>query len=991
MSRSLYLYFICCYGFFKYSIQHDQRVSTFSFSTNRVFGHTVPQTLSIETLYKLNYSDNVADEHDSVIIRNPISTDLRNLFGGPYVCTSGIDKKIVEASSVKTYERLKEKLEKLKNSTSSIEPQEPIIDVSHGCRLLEIKSGTINSYSTGQGNLKRTIEEIFRVQHTFERFDTILFVDAYNVAAFHYLPSHHDGANPQGYKINNPVSCDITTGEQIPFRLSDRPSCPNPEESKTSSVRGVLKTYVPNKIVETHRAYQCYIVEQALYSSINAIWVTDWRLLGARTIGVNESTCREWIKTKTCQVWNRSPRKCGEGYQSFTMKPFSGSTKEFATTNSLYFQCYPNFKFCGYHEWVYYVYNCHIKVGEIAAFPPLFRLSSTFGAIPSSHLRETSYKTRDGLTVIWDKFYPTDLCMWTMKSSANARKIAYDTKNTLKEDRNPNVDEVVMFVADKIHQAVMTDNTLRVSATELNCVSPSVKNYEIYTNVDASELYVFLHGSRLNESHGVQYGIQTAHERIVVRTTGKNVTTVHHSTTFRSTPSKNDPHPSHIRHARDVGNETEVPDIQQQQEETFDNLTKQIVSLEDTLNYVEFKQGELDERRLEQRALQQCYNSQFAHDTFVTMMNIDPSRTLSNRLKMTVIADNIGNGFYSYRTCEDVEIVRVIEDLFTTSEQTFVLNSLRTQEEEEKKKSRKVSDHISSKGVVVDPRKCLSQPLVIFRNRITRVESIGQLMPNNHINTKSVPFLEHCDGRHNRKLFHIYDTVYEYFRYKLIGKQLFSIDNKAPNRITTSSSTTTTTTTEESDRDLLADVQILTVTPHRVKETPIEKIMTGLVGHTMYNMHESQSSLMTLNRIMEYVIANEESNKRYTEQSLPEEPVVFGWDASFGDIMHEIGEGVGEGVTGLATGLVKGADGLVKETGHLAHDVVETAGGVLGDIGSALTGPLMKILLPIAIALAIGLAVYLLIRYLMSNRDDKSDKSVVVTTASPQQSCEDLN
>ena len=73
--------------------------------------------------------------------------------------------------------------------------------------------------------------------------------------------------------------------------------------------------------------------------------------------------------------------------------------------------------------------------------------------------------------------------------------------------------------------------------------------------------------------------------------------------------------------------------------------------------------------------MQECFNRQFAHDVFATMMNIDPSSTLSKRLGTTVIADVIGNEHYSYRTCEEVEIVRVIEDLFTTSNRTFTLNS----------------------------------------------------------------------------------------------------------------------------------------------------------------------------------------------------------------------------------------------------------------------------------------------------------------------------
>lgn len=952
-------------------------MSTFSFENNRLYGHKLPKTILIKGKYSLNVGLVIdLKKHNGTKIPGDLR---RKLVPGPYMCSSGIDKRIVEVSSEKIHKKLENKLKTLRETDglSRIPSQHAIIDPK-GCKIVRVTQQK-------KKKSRKIISFDFEVQHTFKRFDTILFVDAFNVAAFHYSPNHNDGNNPTGHWSNNPVSCDITTGEQVPFRLSPRPTCPHSEHRSKRVDNGVLKTYVPNKIVETHRAYKCYVVEQAVYASTNLIGGKDRKFLRANTKGVDEETCREWIKTKSCRIENRGPKECGGGEQTFSLFPVHGSMREYASYNKYTFKCDPPWKAFHVNEWRYFIYNCHIKIGEISATPPLFTLTSSFGMIPIDRQYNTSYKRSDGLTVIWDKFQPTDLCMWTLKSTANARKITYDSENILKQDRNPDVKEVIMYVADDIHQAAQTDNTLRIKGDKLHCVTPHYHDgeWEIYTNVDGSELFIFFEGERIRHG-GVQHGIQAAHGQIAVDTRTRNITTVHHSTTFRATPSgpASVIEPVQQSTANKTTTATQWRDIQASLTVTNNLTLEDRVSIEDTLNYLTFKMKELDDTRIEQRGLQQCYNNQFAHDTFVTMMNIDPSTTLSNRLGVTVIADIIGNGFYAYRTCEDVKVIRVLEDLFTTSNLTYILNA-KTHENHTRIR---VSKYISSKGVVIDPRKCLSQPLVVFRNKLTRVENIGQLMLNNHINTKGVPFLEYCDGRHNEKIFHIHDKVYRFRQYELYKTIPFVTNAGVAQRIHDRDKAARRHGRQKKKvNDDLADIKILSVTPPRVRETPMPQIMTGLVGHTMYNMTERQSSLSTLTRIVEHTISDAEIEKQYTQQLLPEDPDFYSADSDFGEIMGEIGEGVGMAVAGVATGLIRGADGLVKEAGTLTKDVVDTAGGVLSDIGSALTGSLGAILLPIAIALAIGLAGFLVVRYFMTKKDGKPVIVSTTTTEPPQQ------
>ena len=243
-------------------------------------------------------------------------------------------------------------------------------------------------------------------------------------------------------------------------------------------------------------------------------------------------------KVTNVQFFNRGPTECGGGYNSYSLGQIEGNLRHYGSHNTYDCQCYPEWRFCGYSQHNYFVNNCIYEEGEIYATPPFFDLTSSFGAIPSSHLKKSSYTRPDGLTIVWDRFYPSDLCMWTLKSTANARKVTYDTANILNQDRNPNVKEVIMYVADAIHQESQTDNTLRVDVKELNCVSPDpTDQFEIYTNVDGSELYVFLEGQTTKMENGVQHGLQSAHKRIEVISDDGAKSVLHHSSTFRSTPS----------------------------------------------------------------------------------------------------------------------------------------------------------------------------------------------------------------------------------------------------------------------------------------------------------------------------------------------------------------------------------------------------------------------------------------------------------------------
>ena len=292
----------------------------------------------------------------------------------------------------------------------------------------------------------------------------------------------------------------------------------------------------------------------------------------------------------------------------------------------------------------------------------------------------------------------------------------------------------------------------------------------------------------------------------------------------------------------------------------------------------------------------------------------------------------------------------------------------------------RISKYIESKNVRIDPKKCLSQPLVIFKNKLTRFEYVGQLMLNNQINTKSIPFLEKCDSRFNERIFHIQNKVYRFLRYKLVKKERLSTDMGVSKKIIERDKVARSLKHRTNETINLIDIREISVMPPRIQETPMTQIMTGLVGHTMYNATEDQSSIKSLSRLIEYNIADKQTDEQYTQHLLPEDPgyIESGLDM---DDVFQVGDIIGEGTTGIITGLIHGADGIVTETGKLAHDVVHEAGGILGDITSSLSGPLLKILLPIGIALAIGLAVYLVVRYMMSNREGSKTPVIVSTTS----------
>ena len=986
------LYNLFLMSFYQLTFQFDVDITSFTFKTNRIYGNTLPQTVTIEVHYNIEYS--TIETETKLKLKNAPPTKRGGTIAltvGPYMCTEHIDQKITEASSVSTFNRLNSKLKTLRESLEIPEAY-PIIAVSDCLNLRGFLEQNL------RGEIKDNIytaNAIFNVTHVFKRFDTILFVDSFNVVPFHYLPNHDPRQSLANNRNNDPVSCDLTIGDQIPFRISPRPTCPSPEMKDKVFSKGLLKTYIPNKIVETHKAYKCYIQEQAIESSVNAIGIEGYKYVARQNFGINETECRKWIQTKLCTIYRRGPERCGGGhFATYELKRIKLNNRFYGSHNPYDYRCPPRYRFLGYTLHTFYVPNCMYEQGEIYATPPMFDLTSSFGAIPSSRLNESNHTNRNGITIIWDKFYPSDLCMWSLKSKANAKKITYHTADILNQDRNPNVKEVIMYVADDIHQAVQTDNTLQVDARNLNCISvDSTNKIEAHTNVDGSELYVFLEGVSTNMQDGVQHGLQSAHKRMQV-VSDNSKSTVHHSSSFRSMPpldsnknnkimqitlkksSNNEKIQKRVRRetinessdtttsttpietADSTVNETIHPaingtmnstgndklidssiskhDIDKQ---TTENDTKKRdsvqdllirkdrnkVSLEDTINYLAWHNQQLDEERLEQRALQNCYNLQFAHDAFIVMMKIDPSTTLSNRLGMTVLADEIGNGHYAYQICEPVTIIRVIENLFTISSQTFTLNKYNAVQNSSEMR---ISDYIRSKNVKIDPIKCLSQPLIIFQNKLTRIEYIGQLMPNDQINTKNIPFLERCETRLHEKIFRIRSTVYRFLRYKLVKQERISTEKEISKKIVEKDLVARNLIHDRTDNTFeLPDILEIPVIPPKVHETPVDHIMTGLVGHTMYNATENQSSLKSLTRLVEFNIAAKETERQYTQNLLPEESFYSSGLSLDGDSVFKIGELIGEGTMGVVTGLISGADDLVNATGHLAENVVHTAGG----------------------------------------------------------------
>ena len=213
-----YIIFMLLYGF---TAQLDLEVSTFSFYTNRLYGNTLPQKVTIEVRYSLNFTTSER-KHDHVLKLKtfPREGGLTKLTAGPFMCTTGIDNKIVEASSVSTYNAIKSKLRKFRESDEIPDSPSPIINASD-CRNLK-SIVEVNTFRSNENDVYVSTS-IFNITYVFKRFDTILFVDSFNVVPFHYLPNHNDGMNPTAQRSSNPASCDLITGDQIPFEfLQDR-------------------------------------------------------------------------------------------------------------------------------------------------------------------------------------------------------------------------------------------------------------------------------------------------------------------------------------------------------------------------------------------------------------------------------------------------------------------------------------------------------------------------------------------------------------------------------------------------------------------------------------------------------------------------------------------------------------------------------------------------------------------------------------------------
>ena len=150
--------------------------------------------------------------------------------------------------------------------------------------------------------------------------------------------------------------------------------------------------------------------------------------------------------------------------------------------------------------------------------------------------------------------------------------------------------------------------------------------------------------------------------------------------------------------------------------------------------YIEYCHTETQKHNLQVRALQNCFMDQLNWDVYTQLLDLNPSRAISDRLNVAVKASLGGNGFYNVKRCELATNVVVIPTLRTISSEPVTLNGEHVT----------VKDILSRMGVNPDPEKCISMPLIVFTSPLTGGHVVGQLSLGSIIDINRVSYIEAC-------------------------------------------------------------------------------------------------------------------------------------------------------------------------------------------------------------------------------------------------------
>ena len=794
----------------------------------------------------------------------------------------------------------------------------------------------------------------FNIEVTVTKFGSILFVDNLGVTAFHYTElMPHKKKDSTVSKIKY---CEGNSYSGYLHKLAPRPICPDTVESQKQKIeRGKIIIYKPSIMTYMHEVTKCIITNIFVYSYKN--WGTsseDNKVSHPKPFNPNLNACKndkEFVKYyplqslsddviplvadenhklkcgphhKVCQKWRQNHAVVNPKF--FDPKMTNNGTFEKGDVERTFkYGRDPKYEYWWYTRQHEHFHKAIMMKSEMNIGVNKEGMTA-WGRIPSEVLKTNCeekgvcyYYFQDGV-VIWDPIPKSELCEYVPRFTSEVVSIRYD-HNEIDDIMDDDI-YLTYFVSEQEKSMIAVNNEMTFAFNKTNplpgCIpffdydDKSMKAYKLNND----EILIWQpydekssNGSKFTKT---KYHSMLNHRKIDIKTTASGQNKVART--------------QYSRYKSDNVTTTTPP--------------HKVLEVENE-QFTKFKDKRKQVKNQHIRVLQNCKQDQATYDNFKKILDLDPSRSLSEKLNRPVLASHGGSNYYNVRECEFIIVYQVLKSL-RTNDPTYRVplnvnrNPWRDSVDLEKIGMDVPDDYVTMPQLIknrgnVQPStgKCLAYPLVIF-SLVEEFETkqLGQISRDGTVRTSNFYYLEQCDWQ-RKQAFDINGKVYYFEMYTL--KDAFGTHER---------------------RDDIVKIVDFTKPSDTVEEEFIEyHIPTSVIAKNLYSRKETQSAINGMPDVIYTVSQGAMAQIEYEQNPQYKGSVSGGGGFTFDlkavgsvfrDVTGGLGEMFGEVCGGLGTVITaegsaiehefNGAGKFVKQSLEGGGTFVKSVGSVLGDV-----------------------------------------------------------
>lgn len=955
------------------------------------------KSANVSLVIKGNYSIDANDIlWPSVVRKN--NFNLRDLNTTLYMCT-GNTLKMLAQMDTKMHNKIMQNINTIKRrQKKQYEPLYNFKNPEYKCSKISL------TY------VEDTAQ--FKISTVVSKFGPIYFVDEVGVTAFHYTELLSHSKKDTGIALKY---CEGNTYSGFLYKIAPRPICPdNIESRKRKSVKGKIIIYKLNIISYSHPVTKCTITNTYVYSNGGFSpfkSASDNKPPIAKPFHADLNKCKNSKEFKkyypaasflkdvlpvvtdgdhklkcgphhiVCNHWKLQHSVTIPGYFD-SDKQNNGTFDEGLVKGTYSFGMTPNYQYMSarsqhdnYRKAIMVNTEMYIKNG-VGQTP--------WGKIPAEVLKSNDnyyYGFNDGV-VIWDPIPRIDVCEYIPRFTAEVDSIRYD-HNDIDDIMDDSV-YLKYFISDQFKSIIAVNNEMEFKEKKSlpSCIpkvfntgagEPSITRVYKLNNDEILIWYPYKKGVVGGNGHtkfhsalnNKMINIYKNNDIIRVQGSGevsqidKNYQLIYHA------------HYNQSSHASD----DDTADIAMANESNH----HQVQDIEN-IQYQNYKDKQQDERNQHIRVLQNCKQDQSTYDNFKKLLDIDPSKILSEKLNRPIEASHGGNNYFNIKECEKVIVHKVLKSMIT-NDTSYKINTDRFTDiirdsVDLIREGYPVPDEykdmptiLREKGnIVPSVGKCLSYPLVIFSLVEFPLKMIGQITKAGTIRTSNFVYLEQCDIRRSHA-FDIEDNVYYFEKYRL--KSVFKTNESNSNIKIVEFNRPADTSEEES------------VHYH---------IPTNVIAENLYSIRDTQAAYSTLTDLIYAVSANTLATVRYEYN--PEykgsegdgngvfdlkmdDGLVSSVTGGIGHIIGNVGSAGRDLIEGIGTGGGQLIEHAGSGVGKMAQGVGKGGASLISSLGSALGNTFLPVAIGVIGLIVLAAIIYVIYKKALLNDDDDDEKKLL--------------